>query len=144
MAKRPTYRTPVNVHPGTDNGHILRRVRTPWTDFSPESGRLQCKAVARSTGERCKIAAIQGRECCRMHGGMRYLDKLVRQQGGPRIAEKARVCRPIARQYDVACSFALADLEAKLSKTERREFRQLSLSARGRKLQEVARRELAR
>jgi hypothetical protein len=43
--------------------------RTSFSDFSPGSGRTQCRCIARSTGERCRHDAVQGVTACRTHGG---------------------------------------------------------------------------
>ncbi len=78
-----------------------------------------------------------------MHGGMRDLaSKLAKE--GPVVAKKSVVSRAIARQYDVACAFALDDLSAQLPKVVVGETGFPSLSARGRKLQELHNRELNR
>jgi hypothetical protein len=44
--------------------------RTKFGDFSPGSGRRQCIAIARSTGQRCRRDAVQGSQRCRSHGGV--------------------------------------------------------------------------
>lgn len=44
--------------------------RTSFGDFSPGSGRVQCRCIARSTGERCRCDAVQGVTACRSHGGL--------------------------------------------------------------------------
>jgi len=43
--------------------------RTSFGDFSPGSGRTQCRCIARSTGLRCRQDAVQGVTACRSHGG---------------------------------------------------------------------------
>lgn len=49
--------------------------RRPFGDFSPESGLRQCAKIAKSTGARCRGAAVQGSDFCRVHGGKSYLEK---------------------------------------------------------------------
>lgn len=143
MVNRPTWRTPAFETKAAPNAHILKRVRTPFGQFVDGDGRTQCKAVARSTGLRCRQNAIQGAECCQFHGGLRYLERRIAKAGG-RVAAHCVPTPNVKRRYDVACAFELDHLSDKLSKAERTELSQMGLSARGRKLQEVARRELNR
>ena len=139
MSRRPSWRTPCFSHPGTDNGHILKKVRTPFGVFTEGDGRVQCKAIARRTGERCLQNAIQGAQCCRSHGGKRNLQGLI-DQSSPRVSKHSRVVPTnLKRQIDVHSAFMI-DLEHMIPMPERAEFAKLGLSARGRKLQALARR----
>lgn len=83
---RPKWRAPYVIGPG--NGPItpaLLAKRTSFGDFSPGSGRVQCEAVSKSTGERCRRDAVQGVSTCRAHKGV----------GG--AMTKLRASRPDAR-----------------------------------------------
>jgi hypothetical protein len=48
----------------------MKAKRTPFNDFSPESGRRQCVSIAKMTGKRCGCAAIPGADRCRVHKGI--------------------------------------------------------------------------
>jgi len=43
--------------------------RTSFGDFSEGSGRRQCVAIVKRTGERCRKDAVQGAERCASHRG---------------------------------------------------------------------------
>jgi hypothetical protein len=63
---RPRWRVPTSS--GTPNARPIAG-RSTWGAFEPGNGRTQCKAVARSTGKRCGLDALQGATACRVHGG---------------------------------------------------------------------------
>lgn len=63
---RPRWRVPTSS--GTPNARPIAG-RSTWGAFEPGNGRTQCKAVARSTGKRCGLDALQGATACRCHGG---------------------------------------------------------------------------
>lgn len=58
--------------------------RTSFSDFSPGSGRCQCRAIARSTGERCRRDAVQGVSCCASHRGLAVAVRIARKRN-PKI-----------------------------------------------------------
>ena len=142
MSRRPAYRTKATNHPGNpENGHILKVARTPFGKFVEGDGRFQCVAVARSTGAQCRCNAVRGARTCKVHGGMRNLAARIAKEG-PLIAKNSKLCRAVARQYDVACAFAFDDLSAHLPQSEKRTTKKRSLSAQGRKLAALAARQL--
>ena len=144
MGRRPNWRTPVFETTSAPNAHLLVKVRTPFGVFTPGDGRTQCKVKARSTGRRCRQNAVQGSQCCKVHGGLRYLDKRIKEQGGPLVSAKSVPVGMQPRRYDCASAFILDDLAAHLPMHERSGFSKLGLGARGRKLAEIAKRELNR
>ena len=144
MSRRPAYRTPSTTSAGNPNPELLRKVRSSWTDFSEGSGRFQCIAVARSTGARCRCNAVRHARTCKVHGGMRNLAAKIAKEG-PIVAKRSKPCRAVARQYDVACAFALddpSDSGIQTPKIEKGPHGKPSLSARGRKLAALAARQL--
>ncbi len=141
MSRRPAYRTPALILPGNPNPELLRKVRTPFGKFVEGDGRFQCVAVARSTGAQCRCNAVRGARTCKVHGGMRNLAARIAKEG-PLIAKNSKLCRAVARQYDVACAFAFDDLSAHLPQSEKRTTKKRSLSAQGRKLAALAARQL--
>jgi hypothetical protein len=44
--------------------------RSSFGDFSEGTGRRQCAAMSRQSGERCRRDAIGGEARCRTHGGV--------------------------------------------------------------------------
>lgn len=145
MSRRPAYRTKAKDTKGNGrSASFMREVRSSWTDFSEGSGRFQCIAIARSTGEQCRCNAIRNARTCKVHGGMRNLAARIAKEG-PQIAKHSKVCRAVARQYDVACAFALddpSDSGIQIPKIELEPHGKPSLSARGRKLAALAARQL--
>jgi hypothetical protein len=67
---RPSWRLPKHGGPKnrTFSGYISR-----FGDGHPS--RVRCKAIARTTGERCRRDALQGAVCCQAHGGHRQAYK---------------------------------------------------------------------
>jgi len=67
----PTWRAPYIRRPGAGAGigPAMLAKRTAFGDFSEGSGRRQCVAVAKSTGQRCGKDAVQGVDRCASHGG---------------------------------------------------------------------------
>ena len=48
----------------------MRARRSSFGDFSEGSGRVQCGAIAKMTGERCRKDAIGGTARCKAHKGI--------------------------------------------------------------------------
>lgn len=73
MRPRPKWRAPLRSYPkgggpGVNDAFLARR--SAFGDFSPGSGRRQCRAIAKSTGEQCRCDAVQGAFVCRKHRGI--------------------------------------------------------------------------
>jgi hypothetical protein len=68
---RPNWLLPRGHGPKAPDASAMLAKRTPFGTFTPESGRRQCVAVAKATGERCGNAALRGSDHCRLHGGHR-------------------------------------------------------------------------
>jgi len=62
--------------------------RTAFGDFSPGSGRRQCSAIAKMTGERCRKDAIGGTTRCKSHGGVVYALRKLRQERGAKAQRR--------------------------------------------------------
>lgn len=101
MRPRPMWRAPKKRYPkgaGPGVHEAMRAKRTAFSDFSPGSGRRQCRAVARSTGEQCRRDAVQGATRCRVHKGIsdalasaKRLDPKVRRSANGGAARRALV-----------------------------------------------------
>ena len=67
--------------------------RTSFGDFSEGSGRVQCGAIAKHTGKRCRCDAIGGTARCRKHGGIAAAMAKAWARGERPIRAKANVAR---------------------------------------------------
>lgn len=105
-----------------------------------QNGAKQCKAKARSTGERCKGLAVTGAECCRHHGGYAHAFRRARAAGKPILPAKSD--SRAARAY--YCSVAHDEEYSEITIDNKPEVKgeKFSLSARGRKIAAEATRRL--
>jgi hypothetical protein len=78
--------------------------RTPFGDFSPESGRRQCVSISKQTQKRCRCAAVQGAMQCRVHGGLAVVLSVLKRR-------KVKVYRAV-RQGAARRLLFVAGLEA--------------------------------
>ena len=67
--------------------------RTSFGDFSEGSGRVQCGAIAKGAGRRCKRDAIGGTARCKAHGGITAALAKARHKGERPIVANSSAAR---------------------------------------------------
>jgi hypothetical protein len=91
---------------------------------------------------RCCNNAVRHSKLCKVHGGMNHLASKLAQES-PQVRKRSVICRSRARQYDCHSAFILDDLNV-YAQSEHKKVNSTdlypSLSARGRKLQAIAKR----
>ncbi len=82
--RAPFIRYPKGAGPGAHAAFLAKR--TAFNDFSPGSGRRQCVAIAKGSGDRCRNNAVQGAERCRTHKGIApAIRNLKRDHGADKV-----------------------------------------------------------
>jgi hypothetical protein len=73
MRPTPSWRALKTRHkkqPGKPAPLALLASASAFGDFSEGTGRFQCGAIAKGTGERCRRDCIGGQRRCKSHGGI--------------------------------------------------------------------------
>jgi hypothetical protein len=140
---RPHWRTPSKEYPSRmpDNFWMLVQKRSKFHD--PETMRI-CKAVAKSTGQKCRSMCVTGSDYCCKHGGVGHIKERIQRLGGPQVRERSVPSlsrQNIKKRLEVETylhdmeNLTYAQLE-QIPKQLRREWAELPLGARARKYME--------